>query len=115
MESFPIIKIKIASWSGLNCTSVLVGSQIHVFVLGAEWSVTRQCELLDLNRSGVYYTPRPVSDEDLILMRRIDELHLKHPFYGARRLAKQLVRDGFDVGRRKECLPVRGTRVAISA
>jgi putative transposase len=47
----------------------------------------------------VYYTPRPVSEEELILMRRIDELHLKHPFYGARRLAKQLVRDGFEVGR----------------
>ena len=66
---------------------------------GAELSVTRQCELLDLNRSGVYYTPRPISDQDLRLMRRIDELHLEHPFYGARRLAKQLEREGFDVGR----------------
>jgi putative transposase len=66
---------------------------------GAELSVSRQCEMLDLNRTGVYYTPRPVPPEDLILMRRIDELHLRHPFYGARRLAKQLVRDGFDVGR----------------
>jgi putative transposase len=66
---------------------------------GAELSVTRQCELLGLNRSGVYHTPRPVSEADLILMRRIDELHLKYPFYGARRLAKQLVRDGFEVGR----------------
>jgi putative transposase len=66
---------------------------------GSELSVSRQCEILELNRTGVYYTPRPVSEEDLILMRRIDELHLKHPFYGARRLAKQLVRDGFEVGR----------------
>jgi putative transposase len=66
---------------------------------GSELSVSRQCEILELNRSGVYYTPRPVSEEDLILMRRIDELHLKHPFYGARRLAKQLVRNGFEVGR----------------
>jgi putative transposase len=66
---------------------------------GSELNVSRQCEILELNRSGVYYTPRPVSEEDLILMRRIDELHLKHPFYGARRLAKQLVRDGFEVGR----------------
>jgi putative transposase len=40
-----------------------------------------------------------VRPEDLILMRRIDELHLKHPFYGARRLAQQLVRDGYEVGR----------------
>jgi len=66
---------------------------------GADLSVTRQCELLDLNRSGVYYTPRPISEEDLRLMRRVDELHLEHPFYGARRLAKQLEREGFDVGR----------------
>jgi putative transposase len=66
---------------------------------GSELSVSRQCELLGLNRSGVYYTPRPVSEADFILMRRIDELHLKYPFYGARRLAKQLVRDGFEVGR----------------
>jgi putative transposase len=66
---------------------------------GAKLSVTRQCELLELNRTGVYYTPRPIRDEDLRLMRRIDELHLEHPFYGARRLAKQLGREGFDVGR----------------
>ena len=66
---------------------------------GAELSVTRQCELLELNRTGVYYTPRPVREEDLRIMRRIDELHLEHPFYGARRLAKQLEREGFDVGR----------------
>ena len=66
---------------------------------GSELSVSRECQILGLNRSGVYYTPRPVSEEDLTLMHRIDELHLKHPFYGARRLAKQLVRDGFEVGR----------------
>jgi len=66
---------------------------------GSQLSVSGQCESLGLNRTGVYYAPRPVSEEDLILMRRIDELHLKHPFYGARRLAKQLVRDGFEVGR----------------
>jgi putative transposase len=47
----------------------------------------------------VYYTPRPVSEADLQLMRRVDELHLKHPYYGARRLAMQLRREGFEVGR----------------
>ena len=66
---------------------------------GSKLPVTRQCELLDLNRTGVYYTPRPVSEADLKLMRRIDELHLEHPFYGARKLAKQLQREGFMVGR----------------
>jgi putative transposase len=66
---------------------------------GDKLTVTRQCELLALNRTGVYYTPRPVSEADLRLMRRIDELHLEHPYYGARRLAKQLAREGFEVGR----------------
>jgi len=66
---------------------------------GAELSVKRQCELLDLSRTGVYYTPRPVPEEDLTLMRRIDELHLRWPFYGARRLAHELTKQGFEAGR----------------
>ncbi len=66
---------------------------------GGKLSVQRQCELLDLNRTGVYYTPRPVPEEDLRLMRRIDELHLKYPYYGARRIARQLGREGLDAGR----------------
>ena len=66
---------------------------------GGRLPVTRQWELLGLNRTGVYDTPRPVSEEDLRLMRRIDELHLKYPDYGARRIARQLGREGIAVGR----------------
>lgn len=66
---------------------------------GEKLTVRRQCKLLALNRTGVYYTPRPTTDADLRLMRRMDELHLEHPYYGTRRLAKQLVREGFEVGR----------------
>jgi putative transposase len=62
--------------------------------------IVRQCELLDLARSSLYYQPRPVSPADLALMRALDELHLKHPFLGARRLAPMLQRQGFEVGRR---------------
>jgi putative transposase len=62
-------------------------------------TVKRQCELLELNRSGVYYRPPPVPEADLALMRRIDELHLQFPYYGTRRLARQLQREGCDVGR----------------
>ena len=62
--------------------------------------VQRQAQLLDLSRSSVYYTPRPVSDRDLALMRRLDELHLEAPFYGARKLTAQLQREGHAVGRR---------------
>ena len=60
----------------------------------------RQCELLEVCRSSLYYQPKPVADADLALMRRLDELHLKHPFLGARRLAQMLLREGFQVGRR---------------
>jgi putative transposase len=66
----------------------------------SEVTIMRQCELLGLCRSSLYYQPKPVSEADLKLMRRIDELHLKHPFLGARRLARMLQREGFDVGRR---------------
>ena len=63
-------------------------------------SVTRQAELLGISRGAVYYLPRPVSDADLALMRRIDELHLEHPFMGARMLRRQLAREGVYAGRR---------------
>ncbi len=46
-------------------------------------SVVRQAKLLGFSRGSVYYSPRPVSDGDLALMRRIDELHLDYPFAGA--------------------------------
>jgi putative transposase len=62
--------------------------------------ITRQAELLGMSRGSVYYLPRPVSGADLALMRRIDELHLEHPYMGARMLRRMLVRQGFKVGRR---------------
>jgi putative transposase len=62
--------------------------------------ITRQAELLGMSRSSVYYLPRPVSEADLALMRCIDELHLEHPFMGARMLRRMLVRQGLKVGRR---------------
>jgi putative transposase len=63
-------------------------------------SVTRQAHLLGISRGSVYYLPRPVGDADLALMRRLDELHLEHPFMGARMLRDQLHREGTQVGRR---------------
>jgi putative transposase len=62
--------------------------------------VVRQCQLLDLARSTAYYQPLPVSEADLMLMRRIDELHLRWPFLGSRRLRDVLNREGFPVGRK---------------
>ena len=56
-------------------------------------TVTRQAQLLDISRGSVYYLPRPTSAADLALMHRIDELHLEHPFMGARMLRDQLHRE----------------------
>ena len=62
--------------------------------------ITTQCQLLGLSRSSAYYRPRGVSEADLTLMRRLDELHLEHPFLGARKLARLLKDEAFAVGRR---------------
>ena len=64
-------------------------------------SVRRQCEMLRVSRSGLYYEPEPTSPEQLALMRRIDELHLKYPFYGSRKLAETLRREGREVNRKR--------------
>ena len=47
-----------------------------------ELSVARQAKLLDVSRGSVYYLPKPVSEADLALMRRLDELHCCRLFYG---------------------------------
>src|SRR5246500_6050766 len=53
-------------------------------------SIRRQCRLLGLSRSGVYRTPVPAREDDLTLMRRIDELFTAWPFLGSRRMARML-------------------------
>ena len=62
--------------------------------------VRRQCQLLKLARSTAYYHPTPVSETALALMRRIDELHLAHPFAGARMLRDLLRPEGSKAGRK---------------
>ena len=64
-------------------------------------SLSRQCRLLGLNRSALYYTPVGESAENLALMRRIDELYLQYPFYGSRQMARHLAREGVTVGRHR--------------
>ena len=63
--------------------------------------LTRQAALLGLSRSSLYYQPVAVSDEDLRLMRRIDELHLQMPFAGSRMLRDLLRREGISIGRKR--------------
>jgi len=60
-------------------------------------SVRRQCELLGLARSGVYYEPRGETAQNLELMRLIDEAYTRWPFYGVRKMAAHLGREGYEV------------------
>ena len=50
---------------------------------GTQLSMRRQCELLGVNRSSLYYDPVEPDAEELALMRRMDALHLQHPFFGS--------------------------------
>ena len=63
-------------------------------------SVSRQCQLLDLSRSSVYYKPVEIAPQDLALMRLIDEQYLKTPFYGSRSMTRHLRRLGYRVNRK---------------
>ena len=67
----------------------------------AEISIRRQCELLGVNRSGLYYEPLGESEENLTLMRLLDEQYTRAPFYGSRKMVEWLVTQGFHVNRKR--------------
>ena len=68
---------------------------------GSELSLSRQCRLLEVSRSSLYYRPKGESAQTLALMRKIDALFLEYPFYGSRQMARHLRRDGIRVGRHR--------------
>jgi len=63
-------------------------------------SIVRQCRLLDISRSGLYYQPIGISEEDMALMKLIDHQYLATPFYGARKIAAWLKSQGQRVNRK---------------
>ena len=63
--------------------------------------LTRQCQLLQVTRSTVYYEPVPVSDGTLAVMRALDEIYLPYPFLGSRKLVAELVKRGLLVNRKR--------------
>lgn len=65
----------------------------------SELSITKQCQILKLSRSSIYYHPAQLSEKDLKLARETDEIHLKYPFYGSRKIRNELWDRGFKVGR----------------
>lgn len=60
-------------------------------------SMNRQCTLLQIHRSGLYYKPRPESEENLVLMRLLDEQYFNTPFYGYRKLTEWFSGKGYTV------------------
>ena len=67
----------------------------------SDLSIRRQCELLGLNRSGLYYEPVGENEENLRFMRLIDEQYTRTPFYGSRKMTKWLVTEGYAVNRKR--------------
>ena len=64
-------------------------------------SLSRQCQLVNISRSSVYYKPKPVSAQNLKFMRLIDEQYLKTPFCGSRGMRDHLRRMGYEVNRKR--------------
>jgi putative transposase len=64
-------------------------------------SISRQCRLLGLHRSGLYYKPCPETEENLAIMRRLDEQYFRTPFYGVRRLTAWLKIQGYDANHKR--------------
>ena len=64
-------------------------------------SLSRQCQVLSISRSSFYYAPKGESADNLALMRRLDELFMKYPFYGSRQMVRQLRREAVRVGRHR--------------
>jgi len=63
-------------------------------------SINKQCEVLQIHRSGVYYRPNGESQHTLDLMLEIDKIHIKWPYYGTRRMTVELQNMGYVVGRK---------------
>jgi putative transposase len=75
--------------------------------------LTHQAKVVGVSRGSLYYRPRPTPPADLERMRRIDRLHLEHPFAGSRLLHDLLYQDGIEVGRRHVATLMR--RIGIEA
>lgn len=67
----------------------------------AHLSISEQCKVLELARSSYYFEPAKESEENLLVMRRIDELMMEYPFYGSRQLCRALEREGLVVNRKR--------------
>lgn len=82
----------------LNCFDKNVSGLID---FNGKLSIRRQCELLGINRSSLYYKPAKVGPETLLLTRLVDEEYTRHPFYGTRRMCAYLRNLGYAINRKR--------------
>jgi putative transposase len=66
-----------------------------------EISKVKQCELRSIDRSGLYYKPKPESDKNREIMRKLDEQYFKTPFYGVLRLTAMLQKEGYNINSKR--------------
>ncbi len=78
-------------------TAPIAARRIMIEPNNQQISIVKQCDLLGINRSGYYYSPRPESIENLAIMRLMDEQYLKTPFYGVRRMQAYINYQGYSV------------------
>lgn len=73
--------------------------RIRMLGKNEEYSTREQCELLTLNRSSLYYKPKPIAPQKLELLNKIDEIYTKYPYYGSRRITVVLNQEGYEISR----------------
>ena len=90
--------------SGLkkNLQSLSIEEKIELITPGLNsLSIRRQCELIDLSRSNLYYKPVEISEETIQIMHSMDKIFTECPFYGSRRILEGLRREGYSIGRER--------------
>ena len=66
--------------------------------LESKLSIVQQCRMVGISRTSMYYEPKPISSRDMELLRPIDEIHLRYPFHGSRRIRDELKESCHEVG-----------------
>lgn len=69
--------------------------------MGCSLSIRRQCQLLTLSRSNLYYKPVQLNESKLAVVNRIDAIYTEHPYYGTRRMVETLSDCGISIGRQR--------------
>ena len=87
------------SKKNLSCLSLEQKRQI--VNISCKLSIRRQCKLIGLSRSNLYYKPKPISESELNILKLVDEIYTAHPYFGTRRMLAELEDHDIGIGRQK--------------